>query len=218
MTEFSREVDEEYRKAQVAAIFKKYGNLIIGALLLIVIGIGGWQFLQWRQMKTAQASAVAFDEALKLASEAKGADAEAALQAIAANAASPYSALARLRQAAAISVRDKEAGLKAFDAVAADAGVELELRNAARIRAAYLVVDAANLADMTARVGDLAVAGGNWRHGARELLGLAAYKSGDSEKAAQYFQEIATDPEAPRAMMSRAGIFIELVRGGAKPK
>jgi hypothetical protein len=216
MTEFSREVDEEYRRAQIAAIFKKYGNLIIGALLLIVIGIGGWQFVQWRQTKAAQAAAVAFENALKLAGDAKGAEAEAALGAIAADASNPYAALAKLRQAGALSARDKPAGVKAFDAVAADATIELELRNAARIRAAYLLVDTAKREDITTRIGDLAGAGGNWRNAAREIIGLAAYRAGDMEGAAKSFEEIATDPAAPQGMRARADLFIELSRGAAK--
>jgi hypothetical protein len=218
MTEFSREVDEEYRKAQVAAIFKKYGNLIIGGLLAIVIGIGGWQFVQWRQTKAAQAAAVAFENALQLAATDKGAEAETALAAIAGDASSPYAALAKLRAAGVIAERDKEAGVKAFDAVAADATAELELRNAARIRAAYLLVDTASREDLTARVGDLAGAGGHWRHSAREILGLAAFKAGDMEAAAKSFEEIAVDPAAPQSMKSRAGLFIELARGAAAAK
>ncbi len=101
MTEFSREVDEEYRRAQIAAIFKKYGNIIIGALLVIIVGVGGWQFLEWRKTMAAQASAVAFQAAIELSGDpAKAADAEKAFAAVAADSASPYAPLAKLRAAA----------------------------------------------------------------------------------------------------------------------
>jgi hypothetical protein len=218
MSEFSREVDEEYRRAQIAGIFKKYGNIIIGVLLLVVLGVGGWQFLQWRQKVAAETGAVAFENALKLSSEDKTAETETALAALASDLSNPYSVLARLRQAGEIAKRDVAEGVKAYDAVAADQAVELELRNAARIRAAYLLVDTANVDDMTKRVADLAVPAGTWRNSARELLGLAHYKAGDFEKASPFFQEIATDLAAPQSMKSRADVIIEILRGSAKPK
>jgi hypothetical protein len=218
MSEFSREVDEEYRRAQIAGIFKKYGNIIIGVLLLVVLGVGGWQFLQWRQKAAAETGAVAFENALKLSSEDKRAETETALAALAGDLSNPYSVLARLRQAGEIAKRDVAEGVKAYDAVAADQAVELELRNAARIRAAYLLVDTANVDDMTKRVADLAVPAGTWRNSARELLGLAHYKAGDFEKASPFFQEIATDLAAPQSMKSRADVIIEILRGSAKPK
>ncbi len=58
-------------------------------------------------------------------------------------------------------------GVKAYDAVAADSAVEAELRSAARIRAAYLLVDTASLDELTKRVADLAVPGNAWRNSAR---------------------------------------------------
>jgi hypothetical protein len=218
MTEFSREVDDEYRRAQIAAIFKKYGNLIIGVLLLIIVGVGGWQFLEWRQTKAAQASAVAFEKATVLSGEAKGDDAEKALALIAADATSPYATLAKLRAAAEIAKRDGAEGVKAYDAIIADSTAALEWKTVARIRAGYLLVDTASLDELTKRVGDLAEPAGIWRHSAREILGLVAYRTGDLEKSAQYFQAIATDPAAPESMTSRAAVIVELVRGAAKPK
>jgi hypothetical protein len=218
MTEFTREVDEEYRREQLTAIFKKYGNLIIGVVLLIVIGVGGWQFLQWRQTVAAQAGAVAYEKALALSTQNKGAEAEAALAAIAAETSNPYHGLATLRQAAEIAKRDAAEGVKAYDAIAADATLEAELKNAARIRAGYLLVDTAALDEITRRIADLAVPAGTWRNAAREILGLAAYRAGDTEKAAQAFQDIAIDPAASQSMKSRAEVIVQLVRGSAKAK
>jgi hypothetical protein len=103
MTEFVKEVEEEYRRAQIAAIFKKYGNIIIGGLLLVIIGIGGWQFLEWRQNQAARQGAVAFERALKLAGEEKGKEAEEAFVAIGKESGNPYAPLARFRSAAELA-------------------------------------------------------------------------------------------------------------------
>ena len=72
----------------------------------------------------------------------------------------------------------------------------------ARLRAAALLVDTANLADMQKRLGDLAGTGNVWRHNARELLGLTAWRGGDYEAARKYFDEINNDQESPRTCAS----------------
>jgi len=53
-----------------------------------------------------------------------------------------------------------------------------------------------------------------WRHSARELLGLAALKAGDYEAAGRWFDQIASDREAPPALRQRVNIYLELVRSG----
>ena len=51
------------------------------------------------------------------------------------------------------------------------------------------------------------------RHSAREALGLAAWKEGNSADAQKLFEQIAADDAAPRDMRERAELMSELIRG-----
>ena len=50
---FLREVDEEYRRSQLANLWKRFGTLAIAALILALAGLAGWLFWQDRQEKAA---------------------------------------------------------------------------------------------------------------------------------------------------------------------
>ncbi len=78
------------------------------------------------------------------------------------------------------------------------------MQSLAKLRAALLLVDTAPLAEMEARIGDLAATGNVWRHTARELLGLAAWRTGDYAAARKYFEQITTDQDVPQDVSRRA--------------
>jgi hypothetical protein len=62
--EFIREVDEEYRRDQIAQIWKRYNGLIIGIAILLVAAVGGWRYWEYRERVRAEAAAEQYEEAL----------------------------------------------------------------------------------------------------------------------------------------------------------
>jgi hypothetical protein len=82
----------------------------------------------------------------------------------------------------------------------------------ARLRAALILVDTASLADLEDRIGDLAATGEPWRHSAREILGLAAWREGDLATARKYYDQIAADQEKPADLQTRAQFMLALIR------
>ena len=80
--EFIREVDEEYRRDQIAKIWKRYNGVIVGVVVLVVAGVGGWRYWEHIQESRAQAAAVRYEEALRLSTEDKGQEAQAAFEAL----------------------------------------------------------------------------------------------------------------------------------------
>jgi hypothetical protein len=212
MTEFVREVEEEYRKARVAALWRRFGPLAIVLFVLVLAGVGVWQFLEFRAAQRAEASALGFERALS-ALDAGEPDAIAGLKPIAEDAGNAYAPLARMRLAAETGKTDRAAGAAAFDAIAADEAVEANLRDVARLRAALLLADQATLDEMLARIGRFADPASPWRAAAREILGLTAYRVGDVDRAAGWFQDIALDADAPAGLRRRAETLAEIVRG-----
>ena len=218
MADIFREVDEEVRQDRALAIWQKYQNLIIGLAIVIVLAAGGWKFWQAQQLKAAYAADEKLHAAMALSREDKSQEAEAAFLALAKDAPAGYVAIARLRAASELTGRDRKGAVAAFDAIAADAGADPLFRDVARLRAGMIRVDDADMKEIEDRLTPLAAAGQPFRSSARELLGLAALKFNDLDKAGRMFDQIVTDQEAPAAMKQRAEAYLGLVRSDSKPK
>ena len=90
------------------------------------------------------------------------------------------------------------------------------IRDAARLRAAYILVDTGTYDQVAAEAQELAVPADAFRHSARDVLGLAAYKAGDFAKARQWFQAIVDDPQSPRNVANRAQMLLDLITASGK--
>lgn len=214
MSDIFNEISDEVRRDKLAQVWKRHGRLIIALVVLGVAALAGWQFYQYRQNVEAQVAAQRFDVALRLAREGNQDEAQAAFTALAQEAGGPYQTLARLRAAAQIGQGDAEAGAAAFDAIANDASLDMQTREFATLRAVMLRFDNLEAKDVASRLEALAAPGKPWRHSARELLGLAAFKAGDYANAGKWFDQIVIDTQAPQALRSRAELYLELVRSG----
>lgn len=214
MSDFFQEVDEEVRREKAELFWKKYQNVIIGLAIAVVVATAGWRFYEFRQQQADEAAGGAYETAIALAREGKAADAERELVDLAAKAPAGYRALARLRAADLAGKRDAKEGVKFFDEIAADAAVDDTLRAAARLRAAYLVADMNEPADLAKRLEPQAADGQPFRASARELIGVTALQAGDYERAAKYLDMIVTDADSPAALRQRADLLLGLVRAG----
>ena len=108
---------------------------------------------------------------------------------------------------------DVAAAVAGFDAVAGDTGVPEPLRDTARLRAAFLLIDGGSAAEVAARAEALANEASPFRHSAREALGLAAWKEGRASDALILFDQILADDAAPTGIKERATLMAELIRG-----
>ena len=214
MDEFIREVDEEYRRDRILAIWRRYSGVIVGVAILVIAGIGGWRYWQHVERQQAEAAAVRYEDAIRLSREGKPDDSEKTLGALAADAPGGYRLLARFRLAAETGKQNAEAGAKAYDALANDAAVSGTMQDLARLRAAMLRLDTAEPAVVGRDLERLAAPTNPWRHTARELLGLAGLKRGDYEAAGRWFEQIAADRDTPAGLRSRIEIYMALVAGG----
>ena len=212
--EFIREVDEEYRRDQIARMWERYNGVIIALAVLLVAAVAGWRYWQYTQETRAQAAAARYQEALQLSADGKDEEAARALEALAKEAPAGYALLTRFRLAAELGRDDAEEGAKAFDALAADGDIDATWRDLARVRAALLRLDTAEPAALRSSLEPLTGASSPWRHSARELLGLSALKAGDIEEAGRWFDQIAADRETPTALRQRLETYTALVAGG----
>jgi len=209
---FIREVEEELRSDRLKGFWDRFGTIVIGIAILIVVATAGYRGYEYFTDHQASASGDRFLAALNLANEGKSDEALTALQALEADGYGAYPVLARMRAATVLQEKgDVEGAVAAFDAVAADTAAPDAVRDMARIRAAYILVDTGSAADVAERAEPLSSDNQPLRHAAREALGLAAWKEGRLADAKTLFQQIVDDATAPRNAQQRASIMLDLI-------
>jgi len=214
---FIREVNEELRSDQVRNAWKRYSRLIIAAAVLIVVGTAGHRL--WNHWHSTQASDAGdkFLAALSLADQGKNDEAEVALKALEQEGYGAYGVLSRFRAATVLGQKgDQAAAVASFQAISQDTSVPEIIRNTAKIRAAWLLVDAGTYEQVSAEVEAMATPTNALRHGAREALGLSAYKAGDMTRAREWFEQITEDAEAPRNVANRAQMLLDNITASGK--
>jgi hypothetical protein len=216
VSELFDEVDEDVRRDQLKKLWDQYSIYIIAGALLIIAAVGGWRGYQYLEAKKAAEAGVAFDQAIELSEANKHAEAEAAFNNLAAKAPSGYRILARLHAAAEAATRDPSGAAKLYDDIASDRSVGAAEQQLARIRAAGLLVDSAGYSDMLARLEPATGPDATFRHTARELLALSAWRANDMTAARRWLDLIANDGATPPGLRSRAEAMQALLPPVAK--
>lgn len=211
MSDIFQEVDEELRHERYKKLWDRYGTYLIGVALAIVIGVGGWRAWEWHQERLAQEAGGRFEAAIRLIGEGKHAEAERALATLSQNAPSGYAMLARVTAAGEVAARDKAAAIRMYDDLVADRALDPMLRDLVQVRAGMLAVDTSSYADMARRLEPLAAPGGAFRHSARELLAMSAWKAGDAATAKRWAETAEADPDTPYGVRLRIQVLRALL-------
>jgi len=210
VSDIFQEVDEEVRREKLQQLWERHSNLIVALALLVVLAVGGWRGYDWWENKKAAESGEAFEAALNLAEGGKREEARAAFAKLAQDGNSGYRTLARFREAAELAKTDPAGAAAAYNALANDSSLGRTLEDLAAIRGGMILVDTAPLADLAAKLEPLTAADRPFRHTARELLALAAWRSGDKAAAKRWFDLIATDAETPAGTRQRIEVLMTL--------
>ena len=214
---FIREVNEELRSDQFKNAWSRYGKIAIGVAVVIVVATAGHRGYEYWQHHNASESGDRFLAALNLASEGKHDEALAAFQALEQDGTGDYPVLAQMRAAAVLAEKGDTAGaVTAFRAVSARSSAPDAMRDVAKLRAAWLLIDTGTYEEVSAEAEVLT--GGNHalRNSARDALGLSAYKAEDMARAKEWFRAIADDATAPRNVASRAQFMLDNIAASGK--
>ena len=213
MSDFIREVDEEYRQDQFRLFLSRHWLALILLVLVVLAAAGGWRGYRYHRQQQAEAAGARYFDAL----DAYPTDPKASLaglDALAQDGPAGYRTLARFRAAGELGRTDATGAVKAFDALAADTAAPQELRDIASLRAGILLVDTADPTELGRRLAPLADTNSPYRSVARELLAAAALKRGDDTAAGQWLDAIEADPLASPDSRQRAGSFLGVIRAG----
>lgn len=214
MSDVFREVNEDLRREQLKQLWRRYGKFVIAGAVLIVIIVAGYQVLQSIQAGQAAQSGDRYQAAADLYADGDLAGAETAFLQLAEDGTGDYPVLALLAAAGIMAERgETERAVAAFDEVAADPRAEPELRDVARIRAGYLLVDTAPLGEIQRRMEPYMVEGSPFRLMALELQVLAAINEGELEPAITWVIAMAGDPFADEAVSQRVNVLFAYITG-----
>ena len=216
MSEIFNEIDQDLRREQLKKLWDRYSIVLIAGAILIVAAVGGWRGYMYLEAKKAAEAGSAFEAAISLSEQGKSAEAEAAFAKIAVDGSKGYRGLARLRAAAEAATRDPQAAGKLYDGIAADPAVSGSEQDLARIRAGGLLMEIEPYAAMRQRLEPATGEGRTYRHTARELLALSAWRANDAVAARQWLDMIGNDPRTPASMRSRAEALQALLPPAAK--
>jgi hypothetical protein len=215
MSDFIREVDEDYRRERAMRFVSRYQVLIAIAVVGIIVGAGVWRFWTDKQLSLAEEANSRYDSAVALAKQDKDKEARSAFDAIVKDGPPGYALLARMKAVQTIEASDPDGAAKQYDAIASDDSISGAMRDAARMRGAFLRIDRDDPKAFEQRYGNFAVTSFAFHDSMRELLALAAMKRDDMPAAIRFLDEIVIDPLAPTALRNRAEAFRALASAGS---
>ncbi|MGB8533632.1 MAG: tetratricopeptide repeat protein [Pseudolabrys sp.] len=216
MADIFHEVDEEVRREQLKKLWDRYSLYLIAAAILIVAAIAAWRGYEYWVAKRAATAGAAFEAAMSLSEQSKYTEAEAAFAKVAAEAPEGYRVLARMRAAGALAQVKPAEAVKAYDEISADASVGAIWQDLAAVRAGMLLVDTLSFVDMRRRLDSATEPSRSFRHTARELLALSAWRNHELAAARKYLDMITGDPDSPAGTRARAEVLSGLVAGEDK--
>jgi hypothetical protein len=216
VSDIFQEVDEEVRRAQLKKLWERYGVFLIAACVLLVVAVGGWRTYEWWEAKKATEASSAFQAAVALANDGKNKEAEEAFAKLATNSTASYRMLAKFREAAEAARRDPKAAVAIYDQLAVDSSIGRELQDLAALRAGTILVDTAPYSEIVQRLEPLAAADRAFRHSARTMLALAAWRAKDMTAMRKWSDMILADIETPSGTRGQIQMLMALADADKK--
>jgi hypothetical protein len=211
---FIEEVEERVRSDRYRSMGRRIIPWAIGAFVLLLVVMGGiwaWQVWQNRQMNRTSETYAAAVDSLRAGDKA---GAEAKFAEIAKSGPPAYKSIALMQQAA-LRLRDNKTteAVALFDQ-AAKADSDPMLADAARLKSALALMDTASYAAIEERLKPLIGEKRPYRIAAREALGMAKLKAGQTAAARRDFVLLTLAQDVPDSIRQRAQGAITLIDGG----
>lgn len=188
---------------------------VVGGVLLIAL-IAALAWWGWQKMETSKAdkASIAYERGLESMGSNNPVGADAAFVQAANEGNGAYRSLA-LQQRAQIALdAGKIPEAVAFLDDAAKATRDSILADAARLKAAWLLMDTAPLPDLEGRLEPLTGDKRPYRAFAREALAMARLQHGKTAEAREALVLLKSDLDTPPMVAERAGVAIDAIDGG----
>lgn len=208
---FVNEVDESLREERMLSMAKKYGPWLIGAFVVVLIGVAVWLWWKDFALQQSRRHAEQYVAAQQLAQEGNLDQAKTEFERLTGEGPGVYRTMARLEHAAILETQGDLAGALAEFDRAAEQARDPVMRDTARLRAAYIVAETQDFAALRPRLEPLIESDSRLSYLARELLGIEAWQAGDLDLARSTLQNLTLAFDAPEAVQQRAQMALSVI-------
>ncbi len=215
MVDVFGEVDEQLRSQRYTSLVRRgwpFAAAAVGAALIAALGVWGWTMHV--QSEEAKAS-VAYHSALEAAAKSDFATADRGFSALALTAPAAYRALALMQQAQIRLEQKNPADAVRLLDQAAKAAPDAIMGDDARLKAAWILMDKAPLAEIEARLEPLTTAKAPYRPLAMEALAMARLQAGKLDEARGDFSVLSLSQDVSQSAQARAHAALELIQSGS---
>lgn len=189
---FLREVDEELRRDQLAQLWRRWGRLAIGVVVVGLIVLAGVLYFQSRSERMAGKQGEQFDAALRALGNNDSKTALPELDKLSESSGVGYRAMARFAEADALLAKQDIKGAAAkLSAISGDTGLPRPFRDRAVIQQTSIEFDTIKPEVVISRLKDLAVPDSPWFGTAGEMLASAYLKQGRRDLAGKTYGQLA---------------------------
>jgi hypothetical protein len=206
MADIFDEIDEDLKRDQMQLLWARYGKIVMAAVAAIVLLVALRQGYAAWQTSQAEASASAYQQALK------SDDVVAALEAQRGQLTNGYAMLAQFQIAAEQAASDDFAAAEAsYLALASDASLDPMYQQAATLLSVMVAPQDTDVSALEARLSDLETAVGPWQAMALETGAGLALRNGNKDAAVAKYKRLAEMADVPVGMRQRAERMIVML-------
>lgn len=208
---FVQEVDESLRQDRILGLTKKWGPYLIGAFVVIIVGVIAWQGWRAYSLDQSRSQADEYVAAQALAREGNFEGAKAEFARLREEGPRVYRTMARMEHAAVLETQgDLQGALAEFDQ-AAEESSDPVMRQTAQLRAAFIVADTQDFAALQQRLTPIIESDTRLSYVARELLAIEAWEAGQLEIARNTLENLTLAFDAPEAVRQRAQVALSVI-------
>jgi len=221
VSDIFQEVQEEYRREQMAKLWKSYQVPVIAAVTVIILAVAGYQGWSYWHSQQLETSSREFEKIAEMvasdaASPEKKKEAADRFAKLASTATSGYAMAAKFQEAGLrAELLDIKGAQTIYDDIVATTSDPL-FRDYAQLRWAILVLETESLENIKKRVEPVAKGTSPWRVMGLELLAYASWRGGKKDEALKLYAEVAEVPNAPNGSVRRAKEMTTLINAGMK--
>ena len=206
MADIFDEIDEDLKRDQMQLLWARYGKIVMAAVAAIVLLVALRQGYAAWQTSQAEASASAYQQALK------SDDVVTALEAQRGQLTNGYAMLAQFQIAAEQAARDDFAAAEAsYLALASDASLDPMYQQVATLLSVMVAPQDTDVSALESRLSDLETAAGPWQAMALETGAGLALRNGNKDAAVAKYKTLAEMADVPAGMRQRAERMIVML-------
>lgn len=215
-SEILREVAEEMKEEQLKQLWRKYGSVIVGIIVVVLLATGGYEFFKYHQKKTALEESAQLQSALILIDEGKAEEGAEMLKNLRDTSRLGYRYLAALYYADYQLARGPENMGKTIDAldfIIQDKNAPVPVRNVAMFDKIAVELDSgkADYAKLEKELEALFSGDNPWTVLGLEMSANLALRQGNTAKAKARWQQILETPNLPEAKSIQISEYLAFV-------